>query len=297
MELWVWLAVAAAFVQTLRFMVQKHLASVGLGAVGATLARFLYAAPLAVLGLALYSGGVLPSLQPAFWINAFAGGAAQILATICVVAVFAHRNFAVGITLKKTEVILTALAGFLVLGDRISGPGAAALAIGFLAVLLLSDPPEGQGRFWARILNRAAGLGILSGVFFAVSAVAYRGATLEVLSDDPVLRAGLTLAVVSVGQTLGLSLWMAVRTPADLVRVFAAWRIAAFAGALSVVASFFWFWAFTLERAAYVFAVGQIELVLSLAAATLFFRERVMPRELLGIAGLTLSILGVVIWG
>ncbi len=37
------------------------------------------------------------------------GGIAQMLATACVVALFGRRNFAVGVTLCKTEVILTAL--------------------------------------------------------------------------------------------------------------------------------------------------------------------------------------------
>ncbi len=42
-------------------------------------------------------------------------------------------------------------------------------------------------------MNRAAGLGLASGALFAVSAVAYRGATLEVASEDAFLRAAVTL--------------------------------------------------------------------------------------------------------
>lgn len=44
-----------------------------------------------------------------FWAYALAGGLTQILATMCVVALFAERNFAVGITFKKTEVIQLSL--------------------------------------------------------------------------------------------------------------------------------------------------------------------------------------------
>ena len=36
-----------------------------------------------------------------------------------------------------------------------------------------------------------------------------------------------------------------------------------------------WFTAFTLQKAAYVYALGQVELILSLAASVLFFRESV----------------------
>ena len=48
----------------------------------------------------------------------------------------------------------------------------------------------------------------------------------------------------------------------------------------------------TLENAAYVRAVGQIELVFAFAASVLFFRERPTPAESLGIA---LIMVGVVV--
>ena len=57
-----------------------------------------------------------------------------------------------------------------------------------------------------------------------------------------------------------------------------------------------WFTAFTMQNAAYVFAVGQIEVILSMLASVLFFRERISGREYLGIALLTVSILSLVIW-
>ena len=40
----------------------------------------------------------------------------------------------------------------------------------------------------------------------------------------------------------------------------------------------------TIQNAAYVRALGQIELVFTFIASTLFFRERTTPIELLGIA-------------
>ena len=47
MELWIIASVAAAAFQTVRFMLQKHLAQVSLSAAGATFARFVYSAPIA----------------------------------------------------------------------------------------------------------------------------------------------------------------------------------------------------------------------------------------------------------
>ena len=50
--------------------------------------------------------------------------------------------------------------------------------------------------------NRSVGLGLGSGMLFAVSAVCYRGASLEIASDDPVIRAGLTLGKYSAGRAV-----------------------------------------------------------------------------------------------
>lgn len=293
MEAWIPITIAAAAAQTGRFMAQKHLKATGLSTGGATLVRFLYSAPLALLLVWFYgrgTGQALPAVSGAFWGFALAGGLAQILATACVVALFAHRNFAVGITFKKTEVILTALVGWIVLGDRVSAMGALALVIGLVGVVWLSDPPKGGTRGIGRFFNRAVGLGLMSGVFFAVSAVGYRGAVLAVDSTDTAFRAGLTLAFVTLTQSLALGAWLAFREPGELRRVLAAWRVGLPTGILSMIGSFCWFAAFSLQTAAYVFALGQIELIFSLLAATLVFRETITRRELSGMAVLTLSI-------
>ena len=67
--------------------------------------------------------------------------------------------------------------------------------------------------------------------------------------------------------------------------------MAVWVGLTSLGGSFCWFLAFTLQNAAYVNALGQIEMVFSLLASVLFFREVITRRELLGMALLGLSIL------
>jgi drug/metabolite transporter (DMT)-like permease len=243
------------------------------------------------------TGQAVPAMSGAFWAYALLGGLAQVLATMCTVALFSHRNFAVGITFKKSEVILTAIVGLVVLGDRVSAPGWAALLVGLGGVLLLSDPPGGAGPLHRRLLNRAAGLGLLSGVFFAVSAVCYRGATLALGVEDLVTRAGWTLAMVTGSQLLGMALWLAWRERGEIGRVLRAWRRAGLVGLFSMVGSFCWFAAFSLQSAAFVFAVGQVELIFSLVVSVLVFRERVTGRELAGIALLAVSILAIALLG
>jgi drug/metabolite transporter (DMT)-like permease len=224
---------------------------------------------------------------------ALTGGLAQILATMCVVALFAHRSFAVGITFKKTEVLQTAILGFIVLGEGISAWGLGAILVGFVGVILLSDSRDQGATGWkARLFNRAAGLGLLSGVLFAVSAIGYRGASLSLGLDVPFFaRACFTLAIVTASQTGAMGIWLLLREPGEIQRVVASWRVAGLVGLTSMIGSLGWFTAFTLQNAAYVKALGQIELLFSFLASTLFFREKATQRELVAMLFLTGSIL------
>lgn len=299
MDAWIPITIAAALTQTVRFMLQKQLKTAGLSTGGATFARFVYSAPLVAALILVYaslSTQPIPGMPGRFWGFALSGGLAQILATMCVVALFSFRNFAVGITLKKTEVVMTVIAGALILGEGIVFAGGVAIGVGLIGVLLLSDPPGGSGPFWRRIVNPAAGLGLLSGVFFAISAVGYRGASLSLESGDTALRAGVTLAVVTASQTLAMALWLAWRERGQIAAVLRAWRVAGAVGLASMVGSFCWFSAFTLQNAAYVNALGQVELIFSLAASALFFRERVTARELAGMGLLGVSVLVLVLF-
>ncbi len=293
MELWIPITIAAAFAQNLRFMLQKHLKATRLSTGGATFARFLYSFPLVGIIVALYLAATdqpIPSVNATFASYAVVGGLAQILATMCVVALFAERNFAVGITFKKTEVLQTALVGLIVLGEGISTLGLVAILVGFVGIILLSDPPEGGGGL-GRFFNKASGLGLLSGVLFAFSATGYRGATLSLGLDDVFLRAAFTLSLVTAGQAATMALWLAFREKGEISRVLIHWRVAGLVGVFSMFGSLGWFLAFTLQNAAYVKALGQIELVFSYLATTLFFKEKTSGRELLAMGFLTASIL------
>ena len=298
MSLWIPLTIAAATFQTVRFMLQKTLSSVKLSAAGATFARFAYSMPLALLGLFValqLSGFQIPTMTARFWVFAVIGGTSQILATICVVLLFKQRNFAVGITFKKTEVIQTAIVGFLVLGDRVSTGAIGAILIGLIAVLLLSKTPGRSGAWWHHLTKKASRLGLGSGVLFAISSVAYRGASLELGEVDAWFRALVTLAVVVTVQFLSMGIWLLWRDRAELRAVWETRRTGVFVGLTSLSGSFCWFFAFSLQNAAYVKALGQVELIFSLLASILFFRESITRREIAGISLLGLSILALVL--
>ncbi|WP_209426563.1 DMT family transporter [Pararhodobacter sp. SW119] len=295
MELWVAITILAAAIQTVRFMLQKRLKGLGLSTGGATFSRFLFAAPLAAAGafLSLMHHGIgLPDLSVAFWAFALSGGVAQIIATFCTVALFSERSFAVGIAFTKTETILVAAFSALLLGEAVSAPGLVAILVGTLGVLMLSWPVQG----WRSggLFNRAMLLGLLAGGFFGLSAIGYRGATLEIAHDDALLRALIALACVTASQTLMMALWLRWREPGELGRVLRAWRATAPVGVTGVLGSAGWFLAFALQNAAYVRSLGQIELIFSILASVLVFRERARAIEIAGMAVLAVSIIMIV---
>lgn len=290
-EVWVIASVGAALAQTVRFALQKRLTERGLGAVAATYARFAFSAPViltAALAMATTRG--VPEMTARFWAFALVGGAAQIGATIAVVALFRMRAFAVGLAMKKTEVLQTALVGWLVLGDVVGPVGLAALVAGFVALLLLSEPPKGAS-------GSGVALGLLSGVFFAVSAVGYRGATLELGQTDAFWRALWTLAMVTTTQSLAMTAWFVARGSAAFGQTWGQWRLGLLVGASSAAGSLGWFIAFALQNAAYVFAVGQVELVFAMIASARVFGEGLTRRELAGLALLAVSVIVLVAAG
>ncbi|CTQ48799.1 EamA-like transporter family protein [Jannaschia donghaensis] len=294
MSLWIVATLFAASVQALRFLLQKRLAVSGLSPAASTFARFVYAPGVIGAGLAawtLATGTGLPIVGTGFWPYALAGGISQILATMCVVALFAHRNFAVGIAFSKVTVLLTVATGFVVLGETVTWADIAAMLVGLVGVLILSVPAGGG---W-QVLNRGSVLGLASGVFFSISAVGYRGASLVVESDAPVLRAAVTLALVTLVQAVVLAAWLAWRDRAGLIAVFTRWRVTTLVGATSMAGSLGWFTAYTLQTAAYVNAVGQVELILSMAISWLVLGERFSWRELLAIALVSCSVIALIL--
>lgn len=302
MEPWILVTLAASAIQTLRFSLQKRLRGLGLSTGGATFSRFLYAVPLAgagALALIAASGQGMPDLAPRFWLFAVAGGMGQIVGTFCTVALFSERSFAVGIAFTKTETLLTVGFSWLFLGEVVSLPGLVAILIGVAGVLVLSrgNAIAGKSATWSLrgLFSRAMALGLLAGALLGVAAVGYRGATLAVASGDVVLRAVLALALVTVFQTVVMGLWLIWREPGQISRVLRAWRATGPVGVTGVAGSFGWFVAFGLQNAAYVRALGQVELVFGLVVSILWFREKSTWSEGAGIALLLISLVLIVL--
>ena len=296
MELWVPVTLAAAFMQNLRSALQKHLKG-SLSTSGATFCRFIYAMPLALAYVALLGEGFgfeWPDPNPRFVLFAMVGGVTQITATALLVYLFSLRNFAVGTTYSKSETVQAAVFGLVILGEPVSLAAAIAIGISLVGVMLIS---VAKSRLTLRNLflgwtGRAAFIGVLSGTFFGLSAVAYRAASLSLGGEGFLMQAAFTLACVVVFQTAVMAVWIRLREPGELSRVIGRWRVASLVGVSGMLGSAAWFTAMTLENAAYVRAVGQIELVFTFIASYFFFRERSTALEF---AGILLIVGGIVI--
>jgi hypothetical protein len=75
-------------------------------------------------------------------------------------------------------------------------------------------------------------------------------------------------------QTVTLGAWLAVRERGEIGRVLAAWRVAGLTGLTSMLGSMGWFTAFALQTAAYVKALGQVELVFTFLFSVFWLKEK-----------------------
>ena len=279
--LWAVFTVIAAFTQTLRNAMQRELTA-SLGTVGATHVRFLFGFPFVLVFLAavmLVSGAPLPRPELNFWPWTILGAGAQVAATALMLAAMGERSFVVTIAYIKTEPIQVALFGLVFLGDLLTWPMMIAIVVATAGVVVMSTKPGGTlGGIKPTLV------GLASGGMFALSAIGFRGAILNLALPNFVMAATFALAVGIVMQAVLLSLYLWLRNRAVLLAIVRAWRPSLSAGLAGAVASQFWFLAFALATAASVRTLALIEVLFAQLIARFAFGQRTSAREALGMA-------------
>ncbi|MHA7969554.1 EamA family transporter [Rhizobium sp. CAU 1783] len=297
---WIPITFASAFLQNLRSVLQKHLKG-RMGTTGATFVRFGYGVPFALLYLSILHyglGRVLPVPNGPFWGWAIVGAGAQIAATFLLVHLFSFRNFAVGTAYSRTEPAQAALIALVLFGETITLPVLAAILVSVLGVMLISVARTTltPAALVTSVFSRTALIGLLSGLFFGVSGIAYRSASLALApslpAPDSVMQAAFTLIVVILVQTLSMLAWMLWRDRAELGRVRSAWKVGILVGFVGATASFGWFTAMTLQQVAVVKALAQVEMLFTFASSVFFFKEKINRLE---VAGCLLIVAGVLL--
>jgi len=261
--LWVPVTIAAATAQVFRNGAQANLTG-KIGTLGATQVRFIFGLPFAGVFLiaALAVGGASP---PPIGAHALAwcvlGALCQIAATALMLVVMKARAFGVAYAYIKTEPVIVALLGVVLLGDMLSGLSWLAIGGVTAGVLLASTKPSD-----ARLLlkeGRLIGAGILGGGLFGLSAIAFRAA-IETLSQGDFVIRSLTMLVVSLAiQSAALGFWLALRDRQAFLGSLREWRASMGAGFLGAAASSGWFIAFSLTAAANVRTLALIEMPLA----------------------------------
>jgi drug/metabolite transporter (DMT)-like permease len=298
--IWLPASLLAGLFQAWRTAVQQRLRA-DLTVSGASLVRYLYGLPVAVVLLIIYAiarGWSAPRLDLWFFLLAGVGGLTQILATNLLIMAFGYRNFVVGTAFSKTEAVQAAVFARVAFGEHLSALAQTGVGLGVAGVLVLA---LGSQRFHVREIVRslrqpAALCGLGAGALFAVTGLLIKRATVEVQLPDPVSEALVTLAFVMLLQTIMHGSYIAWREPETLRRVAATWKTSSQVGILAGLGSACWFTGFAAAPVALVRVVGQVEVIFTLAFARLYLRERIRPRDALGLGlvsgGVVLALLG-----
>jgi drug/metabolite transporter (DMT)-like permease len=290
--LWALFTIIAAAAQTVRNATQRELTA-KLGTVGATHVRFLFGFPFALVflcGVMIALGHGLPRPLPIYWLWVIGGALTQIAATALMLAAMNDRSFVVVYAYIKTEPVQAALFGLIFLGDVVTPWMAAAILIATAGVVTMALKPGTSSDL------RATLLGLAAGAMFALSAVGFRGAILNLALPSYVMTATFTVVMGLLLQSLLLSVYLWLRNSDVLVAIVRSWRPSLFAGFMGALASQFWFLAFALATAASVRTLALVEVLFAQAISRFVFKQATTPREGLGIA---LIVIGVVLllWG
>jgi drug/metabolite transporter (DMT)-like permease len=291
--MWIPVTLAAATFQVLRTS-QQHQLRGRLSANAAGFVRYLYGAPVALLVcvvLFVVLGRDVPGVPPRFWPTVVAAGVAQIVGTIALLHSFRMRDFAVGTVYSKTEVIQVALLSAVLLGEPLEPLGWAGAAVCMVGVAALASRGS-LGTLLRRAGDPAALFGAAAGGGFALAAIGIRASS-RALGEAPAFdRAVVTLTVMLLTQTIINGTQLALGDRAQLATTLRLWRPELPVGLLSVAGSLGWALAVTLENAAKVRTLGQVELLLVFAISWLRLGERHARSEY---AASALVVAGVVI--
>ena len=294
MDLWIYFTLLAALMQAVRTAGQKKLTQ-HLNAMATTGVRYIYALPFALLYLYWmldYRELAMPTLNAQFLQYVLVACVMQIIGTVCLVAAFNYRNFAVATSLAKTEAIQVAVVGVLLFSTSLSQLGWLSVIIGVVGVLLLSKV---KFTFRDVFQNPGAGFGLASGLALAITTLLIRESSLA-LNTDLLLSAAVTLAFMVSVQSLISFIYIYVQDSQQLKLMVSHWRLCLFVGITSVVGSIGWFTAASFQNAAYVKALGQVEFFITLFITYRIFREKISLIEYLGMALILISVLILLVW-
>ena len=283
----------AAFMQAWRNAFQKQL-STTVDVYGVTLARFIFALPLALIYISC-----LYHFQPItesvhfnlrFAIYVLIAALSQIAATALMVQLFKQKNYAIGVGLAKSEAVLAAIIAVVFLSDHLSLLGWFGVAVGGFAVFLMS-----KGRDFSDFSVPTLCIGIGSGLCFAITSLLVREASLELDNLPFIHRAAWVLLMVIGTQCFLLLMYLGIFRRATLWAMWQRIGLTFRVSLCSFLASLGWFSAMSMQSVPIVKTLGQVEIIFSMLISAYFFKEKLARAEHLGIVLVVIAAF-LVIW-
>ena len=282
---WILITVCGAFFQNLRSSLQKRL-NKDISTIASTYVRFAFALPFAAILFFIYFRDfqVVNSIliQPGFIFNIFLASIFQIIFTFFLLYLFNFSNFVVGTSLSKTEVIQVALFEYLILNEKLNKFGISGIIISTLGVILLSV--KDLKLFFNNIFSKITIIGLISGLFLALSVVYFRAAILTLDNIGSNFGKAISALFISLFiQTLILTMYLIFFEKSEFKKLYSDKYECILTGVAGLLASLSWFYAFTLIQSSFVRAVGQVELLFSYFSSRYMFKEKVRTTEIVGV--------------
>lgn len=273
---WVFFTFLAAFSQSWRNAFQSQL-SHEVSVAGVTLARFIWASPIALFYLVTlyyFSPSDLPTMSSTSLFYIVGASIMQIVATALMVVLFKQKNFAIGAGLAKSEASVAAFLGVLFFGTSLSLLGWFGVLLGGIAVLILSCP---QG--FRSISLKTAIIGLACSTAFALTSLWVREASLSLSLPFP-HRAAWVLFLVIFLQTVMLLGYLFCFEKQTLLHLKTKKKLVVLTSIASCIGSFGWFSAMSLQAVPYVKTLGQVEVFFTMLISFFWLKEKVKRKDI-----------------
>lgn len=282
---WIAFTLLAAFSQSWRNAFQSKLAGT-MSVAGVTLARFIWAGPIALLYLyALYQWQPVsaPNFSGEFVFYIVAAAIMQILATGLMVMLFKLENYAIGAGLAKCEAPVSAVLSVLFFGTALTVTGWIGVLIGTLGVLIMSSASG-----WRSLSPKVFLLGMACSTAFALTSLWVREASLSIGLPFPHSAAWVLFLVITL-QTFIICTYLLFKERDTLRQIFKKSRLVVMTSLTSVIGSLGWFSAMSLQAVPYVKTLGQIEVVFMVLISYFWLGQSIARKDILALILLSIA--------
>jgi drug/metabolite transporter (DMT)-like permease len=255
-------------------------------------------AALLVLLLFMLKGETFRITGPVYWVWAGAMAATQVAANILLVALFRRKNFAVSVSLIKSEAVMLAFLCVPLLGERIGGlewAGIGVATAGIMAAVAGKNPREEKAPFFKSIFSLNTLMALTAGFCLALATIFLKMSYRHLESDTRSGEVILSVVIILGLQSLMLVVPVLARNRSDLAAMVKKPLVPFLTGMASAAGTFCWFTAFALVPVSWVRTVGQSEFIIAGFVSALFFKEKLKGIEIAGMVAVAAGTLMIVL--